>query len=68
MIRFLTAILPMGRCIICFPGLEHFGLGYYIEVDTEEDILMYRFEAHDKGCDSLSGGHFADRTVYYRHC
>jgi len=50
-----------------FLGLEYVGLGYYIEVDTEEYILMYRFEAYDMGYDPVSDCYFADRTVYYRN-
>jgi len=49
-----------------FLGLEYFDLGYYIEVDTEEYILMYRFEVHDKGYNPVCDRYLADRTVYYR--
>ena len=66
-IRFLTAILLIGRCIIGFLGLEYVDLGYYIELDTEEYILMYRFEAHDIGHDPVFDCHLADWTVCYGH-
>jgi len=66
-IRFLTPILLIGRCVMGFLGLGSVGLGYYIKVDTEEYILMYRFEAHDIGYDSVSDCHLANRTVCYRH-
>ena len=68
MIRFLTAILLIGRCAMGFLGLEYISLDYYIEVDTEEIILMCRFEAHDIGHDPISDCHLADRTVYHGHC
>jgi len=67
MIRFLIAILRIGRCIVGFLGLEYVGLGYYIEVDTEEYILIYRREAHDIGHDPVCDCYLADRTVYYGH-
>jgi len=60
----LTAISLIRRCIIGFLGLEYVGLGYYIEVDTEEYTLMYRREAHDIGYDLVYNCHLADRTVY----
>ena len=50
-----------------FLGKKYVGLGYYIEVDTEEYILMYRREAHDVGHNPVSACYLIDRTVYYRH-
>jgi len=67
MIRFLTAISLIGRCVVGFLGLEYGGQGYYIDVDTEEYILMNRCEAHDIGHDPVSNCYLADRTVCYGH-
>jgi len=67
MIRFLTAILLIGRCVVDILGLEYVGLGYYIEVDTEERILMHRPEAYDMGHDPVPDRNLADQTVCYRH-
>jgi len=35
MIRFLTVILLIGRCVMDILSLEYFGLTYYISTDTE---------------------------------
>ena len=49
MIRFPTAILLIGRCIIDIIGLEYVGLAYYTSTDTEVYILMHRSKAYDMG-------------------
>ena len=49
MIRFLAAILLIGRCIIDIVSLEYVGLAYHISTDTEVYVLMHRSEAYDIG-------------------
>ena len=54
MIRFLTAILLIERCVIDIISLEYVGLAYYISTDTGVYILMYRSEAYDMGLVDVS--------------